>query len=127
LGGVLQTVKTDVPVHGKIRESSMPSEEAWRSFFSVEEILNRMLIDSRVVDAVDFACGYGTFTIPAAQRIRGVMYAIDIDPEMIQIVEEKLRRLKLTNVRTTIRDLLHEGSGLDIAASIMQPFLTYCT
>ena len=105
-------VKTNVPARGKIRESGMPPEEVWCSFFNVEEILNRMLIDSRVVDAVDFACGYGTFAIPAAQRIQGVMYAIDIDPEMIHSVKEKSRRLKLANVRTITRDLLREGSGL---------------
>ena len=101
------------PTGGKIRESDMPSEEVWCSFFDVEGILNRMLINLQVVDAVDIACGYGTFAIPAAQRIRGVMYAIDIDPEMIQIVKEKSRRLKLTNVRLITKDLLHEDSGLD--------------
>ena len=106
-------VSTNVPAGRKIRESGMPSEQVWCSFFDIEEVLNRMLINSQVVDAADFACGYGTFTIPAAQRIQGVMYAIDIDPEMIRIVNEKLQKLKLTNVRTINRDLLKDGSGLD--------------
>ncbi len=106
-------VETNVPVGRKIRESGMPSEKVWRSFFNVEAILDRMLVNSQVVDAADFACGYGTFTIPTAQRIQGAMHAIDIDPEMIRIVDEKSQKLKLTNVRSSIRDLLQEGSGLD--------------
>ncbi len=106
-------VNTNVPAGRKIRESGMPSEQVWCSFFDIEEVLNRMLINSQVVDAADFACGYGTFTIPAAERMQGAMHAIDIDPEMIRIVTEKLQKLKLTNVRTIIRDLLKDGSGLD--------------
>jgi len=106
-------VNIKVPDGRKIRESSMPSEQVWCSLFDIEEALNRTLINSEVIDAADFACGYGTFTIPAAQRIQGTMYAIDIDPEMIRIVNEKLQKLKLTNVKTIIRDLLTDGSGLD--------------
>ena len=106
-------VNIKVPDGRKIRESSMPSEQVWCSFFHIEEVLNRTLINSEVIDAADFACGYGTFTIPAAQRIQGTMYAVDIDPEMIRIVNEKLQKLKLTNVKTIIRDLLTDGSGLD--------------
>ena len=106
-------VNIKVPDGRKIRESSMPSEQVWCSFFDIEEVLNRTLINSEVIDAADFACGYGTFTIPAAQRIQGTMYAVDIDPEMIRIVNEKLQKLKLTNVKTIIRDLLTDGSGLD--------------
>jgi SAM-dependent methyltransferase len=109
----LLMVEANIQAHGKIRESGMPSEEIWRSFFNVEEILGRMLVNSQVVDAADFACGYGTFTIPAAQRMQGAMHAIDIDPEMMRIVNEKLQKLKLNNIKTIIRDLLTDGSGLD--------------
>jgi len=101
-----------VPRGGKIRDSGMPPEEVWNSFFDVEEILNRMQLNSRVVDAADFACGYGTFTIPAAQRITGTMYAVDLDPKMTQTVESHARALGLLNVRPIIRDLMREGSGL---------------
>ena len=97
---------------GEIRESGMPPEEVWNSFFDVENTLDVMRIDSDVRDAADFACGYGTFAIPAARRIRGIMFAIDIDPQMIRSVDEKSSRLGLANVKPMIRDLLHEGSGL---------------
>ena len=106
-------VEAKVPLGGKIRESGMPPEEDWSSFFNVEEILTRMQIDSRLVDAADFGCGYGTFTIPAAQRIAGTMHAVDIDPKMTQTVDGRARRLRLSNVRPIVRDLLREGSGLE--------------
>ena len=97
---------------GKIRESGMPLEEEWSRFFNVDKILDDMEITSKLKDAVDFACGYGTFTIPAALRIQGIIFAIDVDPQMVRIVEEKSARFGLTNVRPIIRDLLHDGSGL---------------
>lgn len=97
---------------GKVRESSMPDEELWSSFFDVERILDDLRVNSEIVDAADFGCGYGTFTIPAAQRIRGILYAIDIEPEMLRTVDLKARNKGLTNVRTTLGDLLREGSSL---------------
>ena len=106
-------VDTRILVGGKIRESGMPPEEVWRSFFNVEKILDDMGINWELRDAADFACGYGTFTIPAAQRIRGIMFALDIDPQMIRTVDEKSSGLKLANTKSTVRDLLHDGSGLE--------------
>jgi SAM-dependent methyltransferase len=99
-------------VGGKIRESGMPSEEVWSGFFNVEKTLDDMKVNSEVKDAADYACGYGTFTIPAARRIRGIMFALDIDPQMVRGVVEKTSRLGLGTVRPLIRDLLRDGSGL---------------
>jgi SAM-dependent methyltransferase len=97
---------------GKVRESGMPEEELWSSFFDVERILDSMLVNSEIFDAADFGCGYGTFTIPAAKRIRGILYALDIEPEMLGTVDLKAHNEGLTNVRTTLTDLLREGSSL---------------
>ena len=90
----------------------MPPEKAWSGFFNVEKVLDAMAMNSEVRDAADFACGYGTFTIPAAQRIRGIMFALDIDPKMIRSVDEKSSRLGLASVKPMTRDLLRDGSGL---------------
>jgi ubiquinone/menaquinone biosynthesis C-methylase UbiE len=109
-GGFSQTIEKRPK--RKVRESGMPEEELWSSFFNVEKILDGMLVNSEIVDVADFGCGYGTFTIPAAQRIRGTIYAIDIEPEMLRTVNVKARNKGLTNVRTTLSDLLREGSSL---------------
>jgi SAM-dependent methyltransferase len=65
-----------------------------------------------IIDVADFGCGYGTFTIPAARIISGKIYALDLDPEMIEAVAQKAKALSLTNVEAILRDFLSEGSGL---------------
>jgi ubiquinone/menaquinone biosynthesis C-methylase UbiE len=106
-------VEVDLPKSRKIRESGMPAQDVWRTFFDIERILKTMQINSDIVDAADFCCGYGTFTLPVAQRISGLIYALDIDPEMIRSVNEKSSKLGLVNVRAIVRDLMCEGSGLE--------------
>ena len=67
----------------KTRESGMPDEGMWRSFFDPEAILAALGLDESVHDAVDFGSGYGTFAIPAARRIRGTLHGFDIEAEMV--------------------------------------------
>lgn len=69
----------------KTRESGMPPEETWQSFFDPLAILTKLGLDANCSDVLEFGCGYGTFAIPAAQMIRGKVYAMDIRPEMLAI------------------------------------------
>jgi ubiquinone/menaquinone biosynthesis C-methylase UbiE len=72
---------------------------------------------------VDFGCGYGTFTIPAAEMIRGKIYAFDIEPEMIEATNQKARSLGLSNVEAVLRDFMSEGSGLkDLSVDFVMLF-----
>ena len=96
----------------KVRESGMPEEKTWDGFFSPSRILKRMGINKKVKDAVDFGCGYGTFTIPTARMICGKVYAIDIESEMIEETKRKVRKDRLSNVETILRDFISDGSGL---------------
>jgi ubiquinone/menaquinone biosynthesis C-methylase UbiE len=96
----------------KIRESGMPQEEEWSGFFKPIKILKLLGVNQTIVDLVDFGCGYGTFTIPAARMIRGKLYAIDIDPKMIKVVQQKAQELNLHNIINILRDFISEGSGL---------------
>ena len=96
----------------KIRESGMPQQEMWGGFFNPKEIIATLGIDSRIVDVVEFGCGYGTFTIPAAKVIKGVIYALDIDPEMVRATNEEAKKYGLDNVKARVRDFMAEGSGL---------------
>ena len=66
-------------------------------------------------DVVDFGCGYGTFTISAAKITSGTVHALDIDPEMVAITEQKRGR-RLGNVRTYVRDFIADGTGLPDAS-----------
>jgi len=97
----------------KVRDSGMPEEEMWGEFFKPKRILKTLGIDSSVRDIVDFGCGYGTFTIPVAQTVRGKVYALDIEPEMIEETKRKAEERKLGNVEVILRDFVSKGSGLE--------------
>jgi ubiquinone/menaquinone biosynthesis C-methylase UbiE len=61
---------------------------------------------------VDFGCGYGTFTVPAASLVRGTVYALDIEARMVEATGRKAEEVGLTNVRTELRDFVADGTGL---------------
>ena len=97
----------------KVRESSMPEEKQWENFFKPEKILKVMGLDCNVVNLAEFGCGYGTFTIPSSKIIKGTVYALDIEREMINRVTERARDESLNNIQTMLRDFVHQGSGLE--------------
>ncbi len=97
----------------KTRESGMPDEQMWEEYFNTEYILNSLGVINLSGNVVDFGCGYGTFTIPAAKRTKGLVYAIDIDEQMINITTEKVRKYELSNIKVIARDFFTKGTGLD--------------
>ena len=97
----------------KIRESGMPAETQWAGFFDCEAVIGKLFGASDMRgNVIEFGCGYGSFTMPAARRTRGLVTALDIDPAMITAVREKARELELHNVRTELRDFVENGSGM---------------
>lgn len=96
----------------KIRESGMPDEGMWETFFVPEKILDILGVNDMIGDVAEFGCGYGTFTIPAARIIKRQMFAIDIEPEMISITDSKKKESGIGNIVTILRDFMADGSGL---------------
>ena len=96
----------------KGRESGMPEKEMWEDFFSPEEILGTMGLDKHAQDVAEFGCGYGTFTIPAARIVKGTVYAIDIEADMIQETEKEARKERLKNVKVLLGDFVEHGTDL---------------
>ena len=96
----------------KTRESGMPDEQMWDQFFKADSILRKLGIRNIPGRIVDMGCGYGTFTIPAAQANPGEVYAIDIEEEMVATTRRKARQAGLGNVRVVRRDFMTRGSGL---------------
>jgi SAM-dependent methyltransferase len=88
----------------------MPDEEVWQGFFDAETVLRKLGLASTCGNVVDFGCGYGTFTIPAARIASGVVYALDIEPEMVKAT--KAKAACLNNIEVRQRDFVVEGSGL---------------
>ncbi len=96
----------------KVRESGMPEESFWTTFFEPNNILSAFGIAKETGDVVEFGCGYGTFTMPAARIISGIVFAFDIKPEMIGTVTEKCEREGILNVLAEQSDFVEEGTGL---------------
>jgi len=96
----------------KTRESGMPPEEMWNDFFDAQAILKKLGLTSECGVVVEFGSGYGTFTIPAAQTVRGTVFALDIDPEMVMATKTKANALGLRNVEAIERDFVAQGTGL---------------
>jgi SAM-dependent methyltransferase len=96
----------------KIRDSGMPDERMWEAFFDASLVLRRLGLSSTTGDVADLGCGYGTFSIPAAQLTNGTVHAFDIDPEMIAATAARARSLCLSNVAAIERDFVAEGTGL---------------
>ena len=96
----------------------MPPETMWHTFFSPQETLLALGLRSDMTNVVDFGCGYGTFTIPAAKIVaRGVVHAFDIDEDMIDATRNKARQHNLSNVRLRQRDFASDGTGLADASA----------
>lgn len=98
----------------KGRESGMPDEAYWASFFDPDAALDQLLpAEGTTGDVIEFGCGYGTFTLPVARRASGVVTALDIEPEMVEVVAKKAETYRLDNIRVSRRDFVADGTGLE--------------
>jgi len=96
----------------KTRESGMPEESMWQGFFEPAAVLKKLGLTVACTNVVDFGCGYGTFTIPASRIVSGIVYALDIEPEMAEQTRRKAEEECLNNVEVRRRDFVVDGSGL---------------
>lgn len=97
----------------KGRESGMPEEDRWSSFFNPEAMLDQLLLmPDRCCNVLEFGCGYGTFSLPAARRTQGVVTALDIEPAMVGLVAERAKAQGLSNVAAELRDFVEHGTGV---------------
>ncbi len=74
-------------------------------FDNVNEILKYIKVGMTVLD---HGCGPGFYTIPIAKKVgdEGLVYAVDSDEKQIRVLQRKLERLNIHNVKTIVsRDL----------------------
>ncbi len=96
----------------KIRDSGMPEDTIWSKFFDPDSILQQMGFSADINLVVDLGCGFGTFSIPASQMIKGKVHAFDIDPYMIGQLQSKIDQQNIKNIELHLTDFITEGSGL---------------
>lgn len=99
----------------RVRESGMPVVDWWEQLVSAESTLDLLgFVHGQHETIVEFGCGYGTFTIPVAERVHQ-LYSFDIDHEMVGKTQQRLLSQKphLENVKLEVRDVVATGYGLD--------------
>jgi ubiquinone/menaquinone biosynthesis C-methylase UbiE len=69
-----------------------------------DELVQMGLSAGQVV--LDYGCGAGSYTIPAAQIVgdEGLVYALDIHPLAVDLVEKRAAKENLANVKTIYSD-----------------------
>jgi SAM-dependent methyltransferase len=95
----------------KARESGMPDEKMWQQFFEVDKILDELEVNNGIEKLVDFGSGYGTFTIPASKRIKGIVYAYDIEEYLIRELDARLKKNNINNVILFNKDFINEETA----------------
>jgi len=86
----------------------------WRSIYSGRNILRKWEQVNLVKEGqafLDYGCGTGSFTIPAARIVttRGKVYALDYFTRQLEMVKKKAKKEGLTNIETILSD---SGTGL---------------
>jgi len=89
----------------------MPAIEQWESYFDAVETLDSLGCRDLTANAIEFGCGYGTFTIPLARRILGTVFALDIDPLMVAATAARTLQAGLKNIIIEQRDFVAQGCG----------------
>ena len=91
----------------------VPDRRAWQKPEHVMDVLN--IAEGAVV--ADVGAGAGWFTIHLARRVgpNGLVYAVDVQAEMIEAISRRVRRERLANVKTvrgsgSMPNLLPSGS-----------------
>ena len=96
----------------KGRESGMPDESYWDTFFNPACMVAKLDCAGLCGDVVEFGCGYGTFTLPAAGLVEGRVIALDIEPDMVAATARKAAAAGLANVSAAVRDFAADGCGV---------------
>jgi len=75
-----------------------------RSLFKKPERILREMGIQKGQTVLDYGCGIGSFSIPAAKMVGndGIVYALDIHPLAIKAVEKKIKKKRITNVKTIL-------------------------
>ncbi len=80
-------------------------------FFRPEKILDQLDIHD-AIEAADFGCGHGYFSIPLAKRVpKGRVFAIDVVKEALEAIKSRAELEKIDNILTVQANLEILGSS----------------
>ena len=107
--------QSDAPSIGKaegMNESDEQGFRAWLEANAADVLREAGVCEGQTV--LDYGCGSGTFSIPAASIVgeRGKVYALDIDGDALAKVSETAKSKGLGNINTLHVDKAAPASGL---------------
>lgn len=95
----------------------MPHADLWHTFFDARRVIEKLGVHTSTKHVVEFGCGYGTFTIPAAQIIRGKITAFDLDEPMIEHTKTAAARAQVNNIDYFLADFFNAADLLGEACA----------
>lgn len=100
----------------KGRESGMPEQKFWETFFNTPLILECLEINASIKTLVELGSGYGTFTIPVAKQISGQVIALDIESDLVRDLRNLAQEENVTTICAEVRDFMEKGTGVKSAS-----------
>ena len=96
----VDTRKTSTPYTGDLSIFDSPGRDERLQINRVMDLLD--IIPGKTV--ADIGAGSGWFTVRAARRVTdsGTVYAVDINPESIQYIENRAQKEQLHNIKTVL-------------------------
>ncbi|MDY7045805.1 class I SAM-dependent methyltransferase [Virgibacillus sp. M23] len=88
-----------------------------------EKLLN-LLPMTRTDTILDLGAGTGYLTLPAAKEVDSLVYALDRDPNMLEIINTKAQKENLTNIKAMQADIDHirlsnDSIGIVLASLVL--------
>jgi ubiquinone/menaquinone biosynthesis C-methylase UbiE len=102
------------PKHIAVLESE--DRKTWQNPEKIRQMLE--LKPSYVV--ADLGCGSGYFTVPISRQVKKV-YAIDVQKEMLEFLEQKIQKQKILNVTTLLskeNEIPLKNESVDLLLSV---------
>ena len=102
------------PEHVAVLEAE--DRKVWQN---PDEILTVVELKPQFV-AADLGCGSGYFTVPLARRVRKA-FGIDVQREMLDFLEDKIRKLKIRNIEPLLSkpdEIPLEDESVDLLMSV---------
>lgn len=101
-------------LHDRKRQKMLPVEEIVRELEMTEDDV-----------VADLGAGSGYFTVPIAKETREAVYAVDVEPKMLDILKENAAKENLQNIHYLVNDLEQIALDRDMVDKVMVAFVLH--